>query len=86
MIAIIAFFGYAVQYIQRINMSVAIVCMVNNTAIKQMRQSSSANLTSASLISNTSTLSQDTCLFKELKGAQSLVTLKHMHFLFFKSF
>jgi hypothetical protein len=74
MIAIIAFFGYAVQYIQRINMSVAIVCMVNNTAIKQMLQSSSANLTNANLISNTSSSNQEMCLFKELKGAQSLVT------------
>jgi hypothetical protein len=36
LIAIIAFFGYAVQYIQKINMSVGIVCMVNNTAVKQV--------------------------------------------------
>lgn len=35
LIAIIAFLGYGVQYIQRINMSVAIVCMVNNTEIKR---------------------------------------------------
>ena len=31
--AILGFFGYALQYAQKINMSVAIVCMVNNTAV-----------------------------------------------------
>ncbi len=38
MIAIIAFLGYAVQYIQRIDISVAIVCMVNNTGLKLLNE------------------------------------------------
>jgi hypothetical protein len=76
MIAIIAFFGYAVQYIQRINMSVAIVCMVNNTAVKQILRSSRVNITNADSILNTSVSNQEVCLFKELQGAQSLVNLE----------
>jgi hypothetical protein len=36
LVAIVAFLGYAVQYIQRIDMSVAIVCMVNNTEVKRV--------------------------------------------------
>lgn len=28
------FFGYAIQYSQKINMSVSIVCMINQTALK----------------------------------------------------
>merc|ERR1719223_2037590 len=35
--AIIAFLGYGVQYIQRVNMSTAIVCMLNNTALKELK-------------------------------------------------
>jgi hypothetical protein len=34
LLAIIAFSAYAIQYTQKINMSVAIVCMINNTAIE----------------------------------------------------
>ncbi|XP_014682022.1 PREDICTED: sialin-like [Priapulus caudatus] len=33
-LALAAFFGFVVLYIQRFNMSVAIVCMVNNTAVR----------------------------------------------------
>lgn len=35
LLALIAFVAYATQYTQKINMSVAIVCMVNNTALKE---------------------------------------------------
>ena len=39
MIAVLAFFGYTSQYMQRINISVAMVCMVNNTALTGVRVS-----------------------------------------------
>lgn len=44
LIAVISFFGYAVQYIQRIDMSVAIVCMVNHTAAAILKQNESSQL------------------------------------------
>ena len=34
LLALIAFLAYATQYTQKINMSVAIVCMINNTALE----------------------------------------------------
>jgi len=50
LIAIIAFFAYAAQYTQKINMSVAIVCMVNNTALKL--QDPKLNFSSVEIIEN----------------------------------
>ena len=35
LLAILVFYLTSVQYMQRINMSVAIVCMINNTALKE---------------------------------------------------
>jgi hypothetical protein len=69
MMAILAFFGYSVQYIQRIDMSVAIVCMVNNTAVKAQQQSAALNYTERSLYGNSSVTENaqhlDSCMFKE---------------------
>ena len=81
MIAIIAFFGYAVQYIQRIDMSVAIVCMVNNTAIKQMNEADnimkmgnlSTNMIELANDTIATNLNEDKCLFKAKKGDKGLV-------------
>jgi hypothetical protein len=75
MMALLAFFGYAVQYIQRIDMSVAIVCMVNNTALK-MQHSLAQNFTDRIELSdsNTAGIDQvDTCMFKELAKGKSFV-------------
>lgn len=44
MLAIIAFIAYASQYTQKINMSVAIVCMINNTALKEIEHAKQAAL------------------------------------------
>ena len=69
LIAIIAFLGYGVQYIQRINMSVAIVCMVNNTEIKrQIAVSRGIDLSfNASEVNSSiaSVADADQCMFKE---------------------
>lgn len=69
LIAIIAFLGYGVQYIQRINMSVAIVCMVNNTEIKrQIAVSRGIDLSFNSLEANSSialVTEAHQCMFKE---------------------
>ena len=45
LIAVLAFFGYAVQYMQRINISVAMICMVNNTALTGANQTFDTNVT-----------------------------------------
>lgn len=62
--AIIAFLGYGVQYIQRVNMSTAIVCMLNNTALKELK-SASALTPNDSLVSISSIEEGATCYFKE---------------------
>jgi hypothetical protein len=56
LIAIVAFFAYAAQYTQKINMSVAIVCMVNNTALKL--QDPNLNLSSTEIVENTTQSSE----------------------------
>jgi hypothetical protein len=56
LIAILLFFGYATQYTQKTNMSVAIVCMINNTALLAQTNSTYNNSTSANVT--------DPCLFK----------------------
>jgi hypothetical protein len=53
LVALIAFLGYAVQYIQRIDMSVAIVCMVNNTALKARAASALAAVDSLTTVATT---------------------------------
>jgi hypothetical protein len=42
--SITIFFGYCIQYMLKINMSIAIVCMVNNTALRELA-SAEKNLT-----------------------------------------
>lgn len=74
LVAIIAFLGYAVQYIQRINMSVAIVCMINNTALKEMTMESQKLLNDSTDLVSRSNLNQtidvSKCLFQELKAGK----------------
>ena len=41
----ILFFGYCFQYMLKINMSIAIVCMVNNTALNRLKASLALNTT-----------------------------------------
>ena len=78
-IALIALFGYAVQYMQRINMSVAIVCMVNSTALTQQKDAADlsrlAQLGSdaKSLNQSNQALADSQCRFQPQKGAKSLV-------------
>jgi len=46
---ILIFFGYCFNFMQKIDMSIAIVCMTNHTAIKMLQQT---NKTSSFLMSN----------------------------------
>ena len=79
MLAIIAFIAYAAQYTQKINMSVAIVCMINNTALKEIEHAKLAALelkSTADSVSDHSALhaydshsystANDKCYFKSL--------------------
>ena len=38
---ILIFFGYCLNFMQKIDMSIAIVCMTNHTAIKMLQQTNS---------------------------------------------
>lgn len=72
MIAVISFLGYAVQYIQRVNMSTAIVCMLNNTELKNQISIAEAenSLNFTSFEANTTVFEEDNsqCYFKVAKG------------------
>ena len=77
-----AFFGYCLQYMLKINLGLAIVCMINNTAVYQLQQSQVnnsleiANISSfiqllhqnSSNANQTSVETHDTCLFKVQHG------------------
>lgn len=75
LLAILAFFGYLLQYAQKTNMSVSIVCMVNHTAVFQ-EKSKYENTTISSGI-NPSLLNvtekEDKCLFKAKEAAKTRV-------------
>lgn len=68
--AIIAFLGYGVQYIQRVNMSTAIVCMLNHTAIREELISTSLDndMSFDSNFYNTTELIESDCYFKDVAG------------------
>lgn len=68
MIAIISFFGYGVQYIQRVNMSTAIVCMLNNTALHEQKLANDFLVSSANKsfepVLNTTPIVKEVCYFQ----------------------
>jgi hypothetical protein len=78
--AILGFFGYALQYAQKTNMSVAIVCMVNNTAVLlEQQQSKIGNNAFESNLTNyennqTFTSNADLCPAKASSGNSSAVS------------
>ena len=39
LLSMLIFFGYCFNYMQKVDMGIAIVCMVNNTALKEMSYS-----------------------------------------------
>ena len=80
------FLGIAIQYMQRISMSITIVSMVNNTAIK-------VNVGHHTTIDSISNYSNDTCLIKPMNSTQTvkkifayswLKTLNHLILLLFR--
>jgi hypothetical protein len=74
------FFGYALQYAQKINISVAIVCMINQTAFKldyrdiqtvtQIINLNETNITELALrneLLNETERISDACLFRNIE-------------------
>jgi hypothetical protein len=77
LLAILLFFGYAIQYTQKINMSVAIVCMVNNTALLEQSKAKyyenntiEGNFTRANYTDDVI----DPCLFKAKSAKKGVVS------------
>ena len=84
--AILGFFGYALQYAQKINMSVAIVCMVNNTAVmldKQNKLGLDFNITNyIGKESNSSLKVLNECP-RNVDHEQSVVSLNYWKIMYF---
>lgn len=68
-----AFLGYSLQYMLKINLGIAIVCMVNNTALHNSEPSQ--NLTESFDMNSTISGGEPgvTCLFQEASGTQKMV-------------
>lgn len=61
LMCVMLFFGYCFNYMQKIDMSIAIVCMVNQTALKQMaKYSPDQNLNHTGLMNQSTTASIST--------------------------
>ena len=60
------FFGVGVQYMQKIDMGIAIVCMVNNTALK------SDLMLEPGIVPGGPEPSNSTCMFKPTHGNHSV--------------
>jgi hypothetical protein len=74
LLALIIFAGVAVQYMQKIDMGIAIVCMVNNTALKEQKN----NMENSSLLrslNDDNNSQNDTCMFKPVHGNSSVLLL-----------
>lgn len=73
-VTIMAFFGYCLQYMLKINLGIAIVCMVNHTAVNNMfdlepvKESESIELFFNENSVNESQPDAVTCLFQESSG------------------
>jgi len=57
-LAIIGFFAFVILYALRVNMSVAIVCMVNHTAVRHMKELEQGNVV---VINKTSPVNREKC-------------------------
>jgi hypothetical protein len=83
LLSVIIFAGVAVQYMQKIDMGIAIVCMVNNTALKeQSKNGSLLLLLKGTMNSEYSQNDTDTCMFKPTHS-NSTVTIFNFYFGFF---
>jgi hypothetical protein len=76
LVAILAFFGYAIQYAQKIDMSVAIVCMINNTALTGMDNASYKSVFENISESSQTYSSKDSCQMQASahKSSVSVIT------------
>lgn len=75
--AVFLFFGYCLNYMQKIDMSIAIVCMVNHTALeKQVTHNRYLllNTSMANSSSNYTLLNNDVCVIKT-KSSSNMVKL-----------
>lgn len=72
LIALVSFMGYGVQYIQRVNMSTAIVCMLNNTELRnQLDQGTNSLNFSSDAVNATNDLEDlSKCHFQVAEGAK----------------
>ena len=65
--AIFGCFGYLTQYSQNVGMSIAIVCMVNNTSVDLLNQTNNFTSVNQSFV-DYSNVSFDIKLIKKLKN------------------
>ena len=73
LLTFLIFCGIAVQYMQKIDMGIGIVCMINNTALEPHHNPPNLH-TSLIYFSN---LTNDTCYFKQEENSTSKVLSKY---------
>ncbi len=88
-VTIMAFFGYCLQYMLKINLGIAIVCMVNSTALNHMKpthhiEGIDANVSTDLYSDQTNKAAEVMCLFKESSGHKMVTCLSICHYLYLK--
>jgi hypothetical protein len=73
LLSIIIFFGYCFNYMQKVDMGIAIVCMINNTALKEHLNIVNLTIVTKSYSNNNDTFDSECQIIKSSHAPKKFV-------------